>query len=76
MTDRPDITGIQQGYLRFMFKFLMENDQMPTIQIMADHYGVRLNAVYESLRSLEKKGYLARNQANRFKRGEHFHAAL
>lgn len=55
-----------ESLLDFMRVFLSENDQMPPIQSIADHFEVYPNAIYERISRLEKNGFLQRNSINKY----------
>ncbi len=52
--------------LDYMGTFLSENDQMPPMQSIANHFEVYPNAIYERLSRLEKNGFLQRNSINKY----------
>ncbi len=54
-----------KSILDYMRKFLLENDQMPPMQTIADHFGVYPNAINERMQKLEQAGFLQRNAVNK-----------
>lgn len=61
-------TDRQMEGLIFCGQFFAANDQLPTFQIIADHFGWSSpNAAQYLLLTLERKGYLERNAMGRFK---------
>lgn len=61
MSRRP-ITDRQRRLLAFCDLFLTQNDQLPTAQAIADHFGWKSpNASYEAMASLERRGLIERN---------------
>lgn len=55
-----------EALLDYMRRFLSDNDQMPPMQSIADHFQVYPNAIYERLSRLEKGGFLQRNSINKY----------
>lgn len=56
--NNPLPTGKQIEYMNFIDKFIEEQDNYPSIAIIADHFGVYQNCAMGRLKALEKKGYL------------------
>lgn len=63
MFREPDFTN--EDMLLFMRVFLENNDQIPPIQVISDHFGVCNNAIQCRIARLEKKGILVRNKINK-----------
>ncbi|WP_312836391.1 hypothetical protein [Comamonas sp.] len=67
-----DLTTRQREVLDYMRAFLAENDQMPPLQLIADHFGYRAAAGAQfQVLALKRKGYLEANATGkvRFVRG-------
>jgi SOS-response transcriptional repressor LexA len=59
---RRGLSRQQRRLLAFCDLFLTQNDQMPTGQAIASHFGwASVNAAYEALTALERRGLLERN---------------
>ena len=54
----PVLTDKQISYMDFIQKFITENDNFPTFEVIAEHFGVNPNSVSGHLLALRKKGYL------------------
>lgn len=55
-------TPRQMAVLNFIRDFFEDNDQFPTAQLIADHFGFQSgNAATCHLVALERKGYIERN---------------
>jgi repressor LexA len=54
----PVLTDKQISYMDFIQKFITENDNFPTFEVIAEHFGVKANSVAGHLLALRKKGYL------------------
>ena len=52
------LTDKQISYMDFIQKFITENDNFPTFEVIAEHFGVNPNSVAGHLLALKKKGYL------------------
>lgn len=62
------LTEKQTAGLSFCGKFFAANDQLPTSQAMADHFGwSSTNAAFEMMEALCRKGYLERNTLGKFR---------
>lgn len=58
-----DLTEKQAALLAYMREFEAANDNMPTIQTIAAHFGwASTNSAFEQMRALEKKGRIERNE--------------
>jgi SOS-response transcriptional repressor LexA len=68
VTNLNPLTDQQKKVLVFMHQFFSENDQLPTMQAIAEGFGWKsFNAAAEVAIKLEAKGYLERNALNKFK---------
>lgn len=54
----PAPTGRQASYMEFINNFIKENDNFPTFEVIAEHFGVAPNSVSGHLLALKKKGYI------------------
>jgi SOS-response transcriptional repressor LexA len=62
------LTFRQGEVLKFMYDFYLENDQLPTMQAMADQFGwASANNSVEHCQMLFKKGALERNALDKYK---------
>lgn len=64
------LTNRQLELLVFAREFFKENDQLPTVRALSEHYG--LSATYSDgprrcLKALEEKGYIERNKAGGYR---------
>jgi SOS-response transcriptional repressor LexA len=58
---RP-LTNKQRCLLLYCDTFLTQNDQLPTLQAITDHFGwASTNAAFEAMAALERKGLVERN---------------
>lgn len=65
MRDLPDA---QKRIFLLMCDFWVVNDQLPTLQTIADRMGYRsVNAAQQAVLALEGKGLLERNEAQRLR---------
>lgn len=63
-----DPTARQREVLHFMRCFLLENDQLPPMHAIAEHFGFRsTNAANDYLAALERKGFIERNAVGKFR---------
>tara|TARA_R110002049_G_scaffold281333_1_gene460888 strand:- start:46199 stop:46438 length:240 start_codon:yes stop_codon:yes gene_type:complete len=69
-------TKRQQDYVKFMSKFFNENDQLPTIKVLAENFRCNLNCAWGHIRALEQKRIVERNAIGEWKRGPLFYWAL
>lgn len=62
MAVSTDLTARQREVLAYMRAFLADNDQMPPLQLIADHFGYRAAAGAQfQVLALKRKGYLEAN---------------
>lgn len=62
------ITSRQSELLHFCAEFFAENDQLPTAQAIAEHFGWKsANASFQMMEALHRKGYVTRNAIGRYK---------
>ena len=54
----PALTDKQISYMDFIHKFIAENDNSPTFEVIAEHFGVAPNSVSGHLLALKRKGYI------------------
>jgi repressor LexA len=52
------LTDRQITYMDFIQKFIEQNDNFPTFEVIAEHFGVKPNSVAGHLLALKRKGYL------------------
>ncbi len=63
-----ELTKIQEMVLYYCRTFFEENDQLPPYRLIKECFGWKsVNAVKDVMRILEKKGYVEKNEANRYK---------
>lgn len=55
-------TGKQIEYMNFINKFIDQQDNFPSIEVMADFFGVCVNSAMDHVKALEKKGYIEKCQ--------------
>lgn len=68
MAVKNDLTRRQREVLAYMRRFLAENDQMPPLQWIADHFGYRAAAGAQfQVLALKRKGYLEANATGKVK---------
>ena len=58
-------TARQLAVLRMICNALYETGRFPTVQEIAEHFGVHANAAHEHLMALVRKGYLSARQPGR-----------
>jgi SOS-response transcriptional repressor LexA len=62
------LTPIQARVLAFMQQFFLANDQVPSNEMIADHFGWgSANSAHCHVQSLAKRGLLERNSVGRWK---------
>jgi len=54
----PALTDKQISYMDFIHKFIEQNDNFPTFEVLAEHFGVNPNSVSGHLLALKRKGYI------------------
>jgi Mn-dependent DtxR family transcriptional regulator len=65
---RKALSFQQRRLLAFCDLFLTQEDQMPTGQAIADHFGwASQNAAYEAMASLERRGLIERNSLGKWR---------
>ncbi len=63
-----ELTHRQRLLLEYMCDFLADNDQLPPVREIAEHFGFRsVNAAHEHRQALERKGYLERNSIGKLR---------
>lgn len=68
MAVNTKLTNRQREVLHFMRCFLLENDQLPPMHAIAEHFGHRSpNSAQNHLNALEGKGYIERNAVGKFR---------
>lgn len=51
-----------------MLRFLADNDQLPPMQSIATHFGLRSpNSAQDHINALERKGFIERNAVGKFR---------
>lgn len=62
------LTEKQQYVYNFMKSFFLQNDQLPPMATIADHFGwASDNAAQEMIRCIEKAGWIERNAVNKWR---------
>ena len=60
--NQPALTAKQLLILQFMHSFYSAQDQLPSMQWVADHFGWKsINVAFEQCGAITKKGYLEKN---------------
>lgn len=68
MAVTTNLTNCQREVLHFMRCFLLENDQLPPMHTIAEHFGHRSpNSAQNHLNALERKGFIERNAVGKFR---------
>ncbi|MEJ5148976.1 hypothetical protein [Comamonas sp. MYb396] len=63
-----DLTNRQREVLDYMRCFLLENDQLPPMHAIAEHFGHRSpNSAQNHLNALERKGFIERNAVGKYR---------
>jgi LexA DNA binding domain len=64
----PSLTPTQARVLAFMQQFFLANDQVPSNELIAEHFGWgSANSAHCHVQSLVKRGLLERNSVGRWK---------
>lgn len=67
-TDKRDLTAKQQQVLNFMKSFFDQNDQIPPMHAIRDHFGWKSNnAAQEHCDALETHGRIEKNAVGKFR---------
>lgn len=69
---RVRLTDRQREYVDFMVCFFMENDQLPTLDVLAQHFVCYPNTARCHMQALESKRVIERNALGKWKRGPFF----
>ena len=68
MAVNHDLTTRQREVLAYMRSFWAENDQLPPMHAIAEHFGFRSgNAAHDYLNALERKGFIERNAVGKYR---------
>lgn len=51
-------TGTQVSYIEFINRFIEAQDNFPSVEVLANHFGVAINSAFQNLTALRKKGYI------------------
>lgn len=67
LEDEP-LTEGQQELLRYLTEFFIGNDQLPPLQVVADHFKWRSKqAAADKVHILVRKGYLEKNEVGKLR---------
>lgn len=58
------LTKKQQALFEYCLAYMSEHQHMPTRKEAGEHFGIGINAVYEHMVALERKGWIERTEAN------------
>tara|TARA_R110002049_G_scaffold281333_1_gene460846 strand:+ start:12479 stop:12754 length:276 start_codon:yes stop_codon:yes gene_type:complete len=67
-----ELTPRQQDYVDYMARFFDENDQLPTLQVLAQHFVCYPNTAWCHMQALERKCVVEKNVLGKWKRGPLF----
>lgn len=68
MANKGSITPIQQMVLGFMREFFAQNDQLPPMQHIADHFGwPNASNAHHHVSALIQRGHLERNAVGKYR---------
>lgn len=68
MAVNTNLTARQREVLAYMLQFLADNDQLPPMQSIATHFGLRSpNSAQDHINALERKGFIERNAVGKFR---------
>lgn len=56
-SDKP-LTNAQGDLLQYILDYTLEHCYQPSVREMCDKFGVTLNAIYDRLKGLQRKGYI------------------
>jgi len=68
MKSTTPLTYRQRDVLHFMRCFLLENDQLPPMHAIAEHFGNSSpNSAQSHINALERKGFIERNAVGKYR---------
>ena len=68
MKQKKLLTEKQQYVFNFMKAFFIQNDQLPPMSVIRDHFGwASENAAQEMVRCIERAGLIERNAVNKWR---------
>ena len=51
-------TSTQIAYMEHINDFIEAQDNFPSIEVLANHFGVAVNSAFQNVTTLRKKGYI------------------
>tara|TARA_A200000113_G_scaffold191743_2_gene180651 strand:- start:835 stop:1086 length:252 start_codon:yes stop_codon:yes gene_type:complete len=51
-------TSTQIAYIEYINQFIETQDNFPSIEVLANHFGVAVNSAFQNVTALRKKGYI------------------
>lgn len=70
-------TSTQANYIEYINQFIEAQDNFPSIEVLAKHFGVAVNSAFQNVTALRKKGYIEMCQdLKRYRRTSAFKAFM